>query len=68
MSARSVRQGRRRLVHQDDGRPQSPVCADGNALLHAAGERVGVGFFEAGEADILNQLSHCLSPPPWERR
>jgi len=29
-------------------------------VVACAGERVGVGFFEAGEADILNQLSHCF--------
>src|SRR5258708_26988096 len=53
-------EGAERLVHQDHGRPQGQCAGNRNALLHAARERVGIGFFEACQTDVLNELGHRL--------
>ena len=38
------------LVHQDDLRANRERAGDGDALLHAARERVGVDLLEPGQA------------------
>ena len=55
-------EGAEGLVHQDDTGPERQRAGNGHALLHAAGERVGVGLLKPRQAHLLDQLGHGLVP------
>ena len=61
-----------RLVEQQDLGVDGQRAGQADALLHAAGELVGVGVFVAVEADQLDHLPAraCRSalPAPWISR
>ena len=53
-------EGAEGLVHEDDAGAERQRAGDGHALLHAAGERIGVGLLEPGQAGLLDQAGDGL--------
>ena len=49
-----------RLVHQQDRRIDRERAHEADALLHAAGELIGILLLEAGEADEVEIVPHAL--------
>ena len=52
---------RERLVHQQDFRLHDQRAGEADALAHAAGKLLGIGGFEAVEADDVDRLQRALA-------
>src|SRR5918992_2972616 len=61
-SAGLVVEGAEGLVEEEDFRVVGERTRDGGALLHAAGELLGIVILEAGEADLLHISGDDLAP------
>ena len=57
-----------RLVHQQDFRLHDERAREADALAHAAGKLLGIGAFEAVEADRVDRLQRALAGLARRRR
>ena len=57
-------EGRERLVHQQDLGLHDEGAGKADALAHAAGKLLGIGGFEAVEADGVDRLQRSLGASP----